>query len=141
MARPKNPRRVAFGPVATYYKPRGVPMGRLEEVTLELDEFEAIRLADLEGKYQQDGAQAMGVSRQTFARVLESARRKVADAIVHGKALKIEGLSPAPGSRYCRRCRHAWVALARDQIDTCPDCGEATVEAAAGPDTDGELDK
>ena len=49
MARPKNPRRVAAGPVATYYKPRGIPMSALEEVGLDLDEFEAIRLADLSG--------------------------------------------------------------------------------------------
>jgi len=128
MARPKNPRRVAVGPVATYYKPRGIPMGSLEEVGLNLDEFEAIRLADLEGMYQQPAAEAMGVSRQTFARMLESGRRKVADALVHGKALRIEGLEPAAGTRYCPRCRHVWVYPRREGTRICPDCGDSVEE-------------
>jgi len=122
MPRPKNPRRVAGGPVATYYKPRGVPMGRLEEVVLELDEFEALRLADLEGLYQQQAAVSRGVSRQTFARLLESGRRKVADALVRGKALRIEGIEPASGSRFCARCRHVWIHPAKDGGAVCPAC-------------------
>lgn len=126
MARPKNPRRVAAGPVATYYKPRGIPLSALEEVALDIDEFEAIRLADLEGIYQQQAAEMMGVSRQTFARLIESGRRKVADAVVHGKALRIEGLEPAAGTRFCPRCRHLWVHAPKDGMPTCPDCGDAT---------------
>jgi ArsR family transcriptional regulator len=63
----------------------------LEEVVLSVDEFEAIRLADLEGFYQELAAKKMSVSRQTFGRILESAHRKVAEALVRGKALKIEG--------------------------------------------------
>jgi uncharacterized protein len=129
VGRPKNPRRVAAGPVATYYKPRGIPMSGLEEVGLDLDEFEAIRLADLEGLYQQQAAEGMGVSRQTFARVLESGRRKVADALVHGKALRIEGLEPAPGTRYCAQCRHAWIHPPKEGMPTCPDCGDGAPEA------------
>ena len=62
----------------------------LDEVRLALDEMEAIRLADLEGLYHEDAAQEMGVSRATFGRILQGARRKVADAIVGGKALRIE---------------------------------------------------
>ena len=61
----------------------------LEEVSLELDEIEALRLADLEGLYQADAAERMGISRQTFANIVERARHKVADALIHGKALKI----------------------------------------------------
>lgn len=133
MARPKNPRRVAAGPVATYFKPRGIPMRALEEVVLELDEFETIRLADLEGMYQQQAAEAMGVSRQTFARVLESGRRKVADAIVHGKALRIEGLEPAAGTRYCPQCRRVWIHPPKDGMPTCPDCGDAVLESTPRP--------
>jgi len=62
----------------------------LEEVVLELEEVEAIRLADGEGLYQVQAASLMGVSRQTFANILDSAHRKLAEALLHGKALRIE---------------------------------------------------
>ncbi len=89
MPRPTKCRQIGFSPTATYFKPRGIPMTSLEEVGLELDEVEALRLADLESLYQAEAAERMGVSRQTFANIVARARRKVADAIIHGKALKI----------------------------------------------------
>jgi predicted DNA-binding protein (UPF0251 family) len=91
MPRPRHCRRVARMPQANYYKPRGVPLSVLEEVTLTVDEFEAIRLTDLEGLYQADAAEKMNISRQTLGRILESAHKKIADALVHGKALLIKG--------------------------------------------------
>ena len=91
MPRPRQCRRVGQLPQATYYKPRGVPLRTLEQVGLTVDELEAIRLADLEGLYQEAAAEQMNVSRQTFGRILEAAHRKVADALVNGKALSIEG--------------------------------------------------
>ena len=72
-------------------KPAGVPVRELEEVILGFDEAEALRLADLEGLYQEAAARSMGVSRQTFGRIIETARRKTADAILNGKALRIDG--------------------------------------------------
>jgi len=78
-------------PQVTYYKPRGIPMTELQCVELSVDEFEAIRLADCEHLYQEHAAERMNVSRQTFGRILDAARAKVADAIVHGKALSIQG--------------------------------------------------
>jgi predicted DNA-binding protein (UPF0251 family)/predicted Fe-Mo cluster-binding NifX family protein len=72
-------------------KPAGIPARVLEEVLLGFDEAEALRLADLEGLYQEAAARSMGVSRQTFGRIVEIARHKVADAILNGKALRIEG--------------------------------------------------
>ena len=63
----------------------------LEHVNLTFDEIEAIRLADFEGLYQEAAAQQMNVSRQTFGRIIESAHKKIADALVHGKALSIDG--------------------------------------------------
>ena len=68
-----------------------------------LDEFEAVRLADLEGLYQEQAAEQMKVSRPTFSRIIDSAHRKTADALVHGKALRIEG-GPVriEGGRCCR---------------------------------------
>jgi len=82
---------VAQLPQANYYKPRGIPLSVLEEVTLTVDEFEAIRLTDLEGLYQAQAAEKMDISRQTLGRILESAHKKIADALVHGKALLIKG--------------------------------------------------
>lgn len=73
------------------FKPAGIPAGILEHVTLGFDQVEAIRLADLEGLYQEAAALRMGVSRQTFGRIIESARRAVADAIINGKCLHIDG--------------------------------------------------
>ncbi len=91
MPRPPKCRRVAFLPSVTYFKPAGIPLGNLEEVRLSVEEAEAIRLKDLEALGQEQGAKKMNVSRPTFQRVLASARQKIADAIFHGKAIRIEG--------------------------------------------------
>ena len=77
-------------PGATYFKPRGIPLVNLDEVVLHLDELEALRLADHEGLYHEEAAVRMNVSRATFGRILDGARRKVAGAIINGNALKIE---------------------------------------------------
>jgi predicted DNA-binding protein (UPF0251 family) len=74
-----------------YFKPRGVPMTSLESVGLSIDEFEAIRLKDLEGLEQTAAADSMRISQPTFHRIIEAARKKVADALVNGKAIRIEG--------------------------------------------------
>jgi len=73
------------------FHPAGGPVRALDGVVLALDEFEAIRLADMEGLYQEQAAERMGVSRPTFGRILATAHRKVAEALAHGKPLKIEG--------------------------------------------------
>lgn len=107
MPRPRQCRRVSYLPQATYYKPRGVPLRMLECVELTVDELEAVRLADLEGLYQEAAAAQMNVSRQTFGRIVEAAHKKIADALVHGKALSIEGgpveLAEPPGEGLCPR--------------------------------------
>ncbi|MFA5043009.1 MAG: DUF134 domain-containing protein [Kiritimatiellia bacterium] len=84
-------RQIGFKPCADYFKPAGVPLRLLDEINLKLDELEALRLADLNGMYQEQAAQRMKISRPTFARIVEAARRKVADALIHGKALRVEG--------------------------------------------------
>ena len=91
MARPKCCRRVAGEPPCQIFKPAGVPLTELTEVTLTLDEVEALRLADLDGLYQEQAGERMNISRATFGRIVEQARRKVADALLHGKALRLEG--------------------------------------------------
>jgi len=91
MGRPLLWRRVNFIPPITYFKPAGVPLTALQEVCLSVEEAEAIRLKDLEGLEQEKCAERMSVSRSTFARVLASARQKMADALLNGKAIRIEG--------------------------------------------------
>lgn len=91
MPRPVMDRRVSGRPASSLFKPAGIPAKELPEIDLTLDEFEALRLADYEGLYQEAAALRMGVSRQTFGRIVEAARRKIADALVNGKALRVEG--------------------------------------------------
>jgi len=90
MARPKKIRCVACTPDIFCFVPQSVAFALVEEVVLGIDELEAMRLADYEGLYQEEAAARMNVSRATFGRVVNEARRKVADAIIHGKALMIE---------------------------------------------------
>ena len=101
MPRPYCQRRIAGRPAASVFKPLGVPLRELDGIVMTLDEFEAIRLADLGGLYQEQAAAQMGVSRPTFSRIVDSAHRKVADALVHGRALHIEG---GPVHMEARRC-------------------------------------
>ena len=91
MPRPSHCRFISGAPAAVLFKPAGVPARELSEVVMTLDEFEAIRLADGEGLYQEEAARRMGVSRTTFGRILESARRKVAEVLAGGKCLRLEG--------------------------------------------------
>jgi predicted DNA-binding protein (UPF0251 family)/predicted Fe-Mo cluster-binding NifX family protein len=91
MARPPRERLIDSAIVKRDFHPSRKANGRPDEVILTFDEAEAIRLADLEGLYQQAAAQRMGVSRQTFGRIVESARAKTADALLNGKKLRIEG--------------------------------------------------
>jgi uncharacterized protein len=91
MPRPCRCRRIRCKPDTNYFKPRGIPLGMLEEINLALDELEAVRLADLKEMYQEDAAKKMGISRQTFGNIINSAHKKIADALLNAKALKIEG--------------------------------------------------
>lgn len=126
MPRPPHCRVVGRLPGADYFKPRGIPLSELEEVALGMDEFEAMRLADLEGMYQEQAAERMNVSRQTFGRIIESARRKVAEALVEGKALRIEGgaFEMRPTRTFaCARCGHdCQVPQGTERPPECPAC-------------------
>jgi predicted DNA-binding protein (UPF0251 family) len=111
--------------VAPLFKPGGVP--GLAQVRMTLDEFEAIRLADVERLLQDDAAARMEISRPTFGRVLASARRKVAQALVFGRALRIEGGDVAaapPGRGRCPWCTHRCRA---DVPGACERCGHGLV--------------
>lgn len=91
MPRPRRLRRIFFNPHVTYFKPRGVPMRHLEESILSRDELEAVKMIDVEETEQKIVAKKMNISQPTLSRILKSARKKLADALVNGKAIKIEG--------------------------------------------------
>ncbi|MBN1369013.1 MAG: DUF134 domain-containing protein, partial [Dehalococcoidaceae bacterium] len=102
-------RRVGFVPPVDYFKPAGIPSGRLEEVAITVDEIEALRLKDLEGLEQEECAGRMNISRRTFARLLDSAHRKVAGALICGKAMRIAGGRYEMASRRFRCLEgHEW---------------------------------
>ncbi len=134
MARPRQCRRVGSMPESNYFKPRGIPLSALGEVILTVDEFEAIKLADLEGLYQEQAAGRMNVSRQTFGRIIESAHKKVAETLVKGKALKIEGgeIEMAAMRKFqCYDCRHSWeLPYGTGRPENCPSCKSADIHRA-----------
>lgn len=117
-------------PSVVCFKPQGVPLAQLETVILTLDELEALKLADLEGLYQSKAADAMGVSRQTFGRILESAHRKVADALAQGKSIVFEGgvvMRKVEEKELCVCSQCGYEAEHRQGIPCrsmkCPECG------------------
>ena len=91
MPRPRKPRIVQGGPMANLFRPHGIPARDLEEVTVPIEGLEALRLSDLEKLDQETAAARMNVSRQTFGRVLAEARQMVAEALVMGKMIRIQG--------------------------------------------------
>ncbi|MFA5125866.1 MAG: DUF134 domain-containing protein [archaeon] len=92
MVRPRIPRIINFEPGTTYFKPAGIPMRTLEEVVLSFEEIESLRLKEVEGLGQTEAAKKMHISQPTFFRILSTARKKVAEAIIKGKAIKIQKL-------------------------------------------------
>lgn len=93
MPRPKKRRCIRFSPKVTYFKPRGIPLRLLDEVELNHDEFEAIRLRYIENLEQISCAKKMKISQSTFQRILTSANQKIAEALVKGKAIKIVNIT------------------------------------------------
>ena len=127
MVRPQKSRRVAFNPEISYFKPRGIPMFDLEEVRLTVDQREAIRLSDLQGMSHEEAGRHMGVSRATFGRIVQQARRAVADALINGKAINVEGGSYKLVSTtrffHCHHCDHEWEEpLGTGRPPCCPSC-------------------
>jgi len=135
MARPKCCRRVAEEPACNIFKPIGVPVTMLEEIILTMDEFEAIRLADFAGLYHERAAERMNVSRQTFGRIIEAARSKVARMLIEGLALRIEGGEVEMAEKrtfQCEQCRHKWdVPYGTGRPEKCPACQSTMISRVA----------
>lgn len=89
MARPLKKRTVCLNLKAGYFRPQEFPETGAAEIVLEVDEIEAVRLADLDGEYQQAAARKMGISRPTFSNIINRAHQKIADALIKGKAIRI----------------------------------------------------
>jgi predicted DNA-binding protein (UPF0251 family) len=140
--KPRKKRDVMYPPGASYFKPQGIPMPYLSIVSLTIDEYEAIRLGDLENLKHEEAAKSMNISRPTFTRLLESAHSKVSDAIVNGKAIRIEGGDyRLIGNRLrCRQCGSFWDAAEKKKQETeCPSCSSTDIEDIAEKLSAGQL--
>jgi predicted DNA-binding protein (UPF0251 family) len=134
MGRQPRWRRVDFLPQVTYFKPAGIPLAHLQEVRLSVEEAESLRLKDIEGLGQNDCAQKMSVSRPTFARILLSARQKMADALLNGKAIRIEGGNYEMSVRRFRCGNgHEWEVpfevMIKEPPELCPTCNTPDIMA------------
>ena len=133
MPRPTKCRRVSFLPEFTFFKPAGMPLRALEAITLSIEELEALRLKDYEGLEQEEGAKMMGISRPTFRRIVMAARHKIADALLHGKAIRIEGgiFELGPGRFRCGWDGHEWEVPPDHKfsgdVRICPRCQRSNV--------------
>ena len=131
MVRPQKNRIVAFKPDVSYFKPRGIPMIDLTEVNLTVDERESIRLADLIGMSHEEAGRRMGVSRATFGRIVQRARKAVADALINGKAIKIEGGNFKMVQPRGRRMGRGFGGPSNNCL--CPKCGYKEVKVRGIP--------
>jgi predicted DNA-binding protein (UPF0251 family) len=134
MPRPCKCRRVGCEPEVSYFKPRGIPVTKLDELIITVDEFEAIRLADIEGMYQEEAAEQMNVSRQTFGNIVKAAHHKIADALINGKAIKIKGgaYQMAEMKKFrCCECSYVWeTAYGTGRPVECPNCKNENIHRA-----------
>ena len=134
MPRPPKFKCVWAEPLAQVFKPRGIPARALEALELQLDELEALRLADLEGLYHDAAAERLGVSRATFGRLIARARGKVADALVNGKMLVMKGgpvVMMTQRNFVCAECGERFaVPHGAPRPAACPACGSASFHRA-----------
>jgi uncharacterized protein len=140
VGRPPLCRRVSYLPSITYFKPAGIPLRELEEVCISVEELEAIRLKDIEDLEQEQCAEKMNVSRPTFVRILDSARKKVAEALIKGQAIRIEGGNFEMASHHFR-CKnsHEWDISPEDIKNSssiqCPICSTLEISLVSPPNS------
>ncbi|MCK4591831.1 DUF134 domain-containing protein [Candidatus Parcubacteria bacterium] len=131
MTRPRIIRCVNFKPEVTYFKPQGIPLSSLEEIKLTIDELEAIRLKNYKGLEQTKCAEKMKISQSTFQRILTLANKKIADALINGRAIKIESdfikMNEEKMRKFkCEECKYEWeepFGTGKKGIEmSCPKC-------------------
>jgi len=134
MPRPKKNRKVHKPPFYTRFKPTGIAAKDLNQLTLSLDEYEAIRLADFYGMSQEEAAEEMEISRPTFTRLIEAARKKMADFLINGKVLSLNGgnIHFKNNVIKCEDCRHMFTTSFQSNIKICPNCESSNITNLAG---------
>lgn len=134
MARPKKERLVHNPPFFTEFKPVGAAARFLQEVQLHLDEYEAFRLADHMGLSHEEAAEEMEISRSTFTRLIEKARKKIADFIISGRILTIDGgnIHFRKNIIRCVDCGYMFKTNFQTSFDSCPECQSKNLINLAG---------
>ena len=134
MPRPKNNRIVHHPPLFNEFKPIGLKSQSLEQVFLSLDEYEALRLADNAGLSHEEAAEEMEISRSTFSRLIEKARKKMADFIIQGKLLTIEGGNVHFRNNIirCEDCGYMFKTNINENFSECPSCHSTRLLNLAG---------
>ena len=134
MPRPQNNRIVHEPPLFSEFKPIGIKGQSLEQIILSLDEFEAIRLADYMKYSHEEAAEEMEISRSTFTRLIEQAREKMAEFIIKGKLLNIEGgnIHFRNNLIRCKSCGHMFKIKFKEAISECPSCHSSNLINLAG---------
>ena len=134
MPRPKNDRIVSKPPLYVEFRPVGLSRISLKQIQLTLDEFEATRLADYNGLNHEEAADEMNISRSTFSRLIEAARKKIADFIIHGKLLTIDGgnIHFKNNIIRCVDCGYMFKINIGSPLTNCPDCDSTNLLNLAG---------
>lgn len=134
MPRPKNNRIVYEPPLFTEFKPVGVAGRSLDQIRFSLDEFEAMRLADYMGLSHKEAAEEMEISRSTFTRLIEKARKKIAEFIVQGKVLTLEGghIHFRNNIIRCMDCGYMFKTNISIPLTECPQCKSKRLLNLAG---------
>jgi predicted DNA-binding protein (UPF0251 family) len=129
MPRPTKYRKVENLPEFTYFKPAGRPKCEVEEILLKVEEFEAMRLKDVENLSQEECAEKMNISRQTFQNIIDSARKKITTALIEGKAINISGGNYTRNicPYKCTACGKNYEIKYEEDRKLCPYCGSKEV--------------
>lgn len=129
MPRPTKYRKVETLPEFTYFIPTGRPKCEIEEIVLKIEEFEAMRLKDIENLNQEECAEKMNISRQTFQNIIDSARKKITAALIEGKAINISGGNYTRNicPYKCTSCGNAYEIKFEEDRKICPSCGSKDV--------------
>lgn len=134
MSRPQKKRIVAFPPLYHNFKPLGVPSKSLCKICLSLDEFEAIRLADYLDMEHSEAAKEMNISRSTFTRLIEKARKKTATFFINGTSICIEGgpIHFEQNRIQCKKCKSVFIIPIKQKLKFCPECHSEDLLNLAG---------
>jgi len=134
MPRPEKDRIIFKPPIFSEFKPIGISVKSLSQILITLDEYEAFRLADHLGLSHIEASEEMGISRPTFSRLIEKARKKIAEFIIQGKLLTIEGgnIHFKNNIIQCVNCGHMFTTNIENLITECPECNSNNLQNLAG---------